>query len=86
MLYMRNLDISKIPEKYVRFWWLSKIINKFEHLIISPGQIGIFGSGGQYWDTYRDHLILVKNKKGIRTVRNYFRPKGELRNTWIEAQ
>ncbi len=60
---MSNLDISKIPARFVYFWWLSKVIKYFDDLIISPEQVYLFSAfNNQMWDQYRDHWILVKAK------------------------
>lgn len=70
---MKNLDISKIPPQFVRFWWLSKVIRYFDDLIISPEQVHLFSVGGDTWDLYRHHMIYVRDEIGTRTMAEYRR-------------
>ena len=58
---MNDLDISFIPEQFIKLSWLSKISIKYNRLIISKKQKHIFSSlfGGN-WKFYREHPILIK--------------------------
>ena len=60
-----------IPDQFVFFWWLSRIIANYNNLIISKEQVYIFGT--PLWDMYRDHLILIKDDIGTMTAREYKR-------------
>ena len=76
MKEQKDLDISKIPVKFVRLWWLSKI-KGYRHLIISAKQAPIFtfnwGTKEETWDLYRDHWIYVRTEIGTMSIREYKR-------------
>ena len=78
IMKQKDLDISKIPVKFVRLWWLSKI-KGYRHLIISEEQVPIFSVNyidkDQAWDLYRNHWIYVRDKIGTMSMREYKRGK-----------
>lgn len=57
-----ELDIRKVPTEYIRFAWLTHIIDQFDVLIISEYQSEAIFSGNRdrVWKVYKGIPIEIK--------------------------